>query len=85
MLSVDKPLESKVATLLVENRLAAGQHRFALVVIDADGNESAPDVLTVTVRADPDPRLRLHTPDTRTPAARTPVIRTPVDRPGGKP
>lgn len=75
VLSVGKPLELKTATLLVENRLAAGQHRFALVVIDAEGNESAPDLLTVTVRATLDPRIRL----------RTPVTRTPVARQGGKP
>ena len=69
VLSVGRPLESRLATLLVENRLAVGRHRFALVVIDNDGNESEPDVLTVTVRASLPP-IRL-----RTPAARPPVAR----------
>jgi hypothetical protein len=70
VLPIGKPLESKRATLLVENRLAAGQHRFALVVVDNDGNESAADVLTVTVRAVLAPPIRL---------------RTPVDRQGRNP
>lgn len=65
VLSVGKPLESKAATLLVENRLAAGLHRFALVVIDADGNESEPDVLTVAVRSPTAPPIRLRTPVAR--------------------
>ncbi len=70
VLAVGKPLDSKLATLLVENKLAAGQHRFALVVVDNDGNESAADVLTVTVRAVLAPPIRL-----RTPVAPTSVIR----------
>lgn len=65
VLSVGRPLESRLATLLVENRLAVGRHRFALVVIDNDGNESAPDVLTVTVRATLAPPIRLRTPVAR--------------------
>lgn len=65
VLSVGKPLESRAATLLVENKLAAGQHRFALVVIDNDGNESAADVLTVTVRTLFAPPVRLRTPVAR--------------------
>ncbi|HQC95210.1 MAG TPA: hypothetical protein PK306_05840, partial [Aquabacterium sp.] len=72
VLPLGRPLESKAATLLVENKLAAGQHRFALVVIDGDGNESAPDVLTVTVRSPTAPPIRL----------RTPVAPTPATRPG---
>ena len=75
VLPLGRPLESKAATLLVENKLAAGQHRFALVVIDNDGNESEPDVLTVTVRASLPPPIRL----------RTPVVRPPVARQGRKP
>lgn len=80
VLPIGQALESRLATLLVENRLAAGQHRFALVVVDDQGNESAPDVLTVTVRATLAPPIRL-----RTPATRTPATRTPVDRQGRKP
>lgn len=70
VLTVGKPLESKAATLLVENKLAAGRHRFALVVIDGDGNESAPDVLTVTVRPPLAPPIRPRTPVAPTPVAR---------------
>jgi hypothetical protein len=39
------------AQLLVENRLAAGQVRFRLVVIDDAGTESAPADIVVTVTA----------------------------------
>ena len=53
VLTVGQPLESRRPTLLVENKLAAGPHRFALVVIDDAGNESAPDVLVITVRRAP--------------------------------
>jgi hypothetical protein len=35
----------------VENALAAGTHRFMLVVVDTAGNESAPAVLEVRVNA----------------------------------
>ncbi len=75
VLAVGKPLESKLATLLVENRLGAGQHRFALVVVDNDGNESAADVLTVTVRAVLAPPIRLRTP------VAAPVVTAPVAPP----
>lgn len=83
VLAVGKPLESKLATLLVENKLAAGQHRFALVVVDNDGNESAADVLTVTVRAVLAPPIRLRTPGAA-PVA-TPPVAPPVARQGRTP
>lgn len=55
VLTIGQPLESRRPTLLVENKLAAGPHRFALVVVDEAGNESVPDVLVVTVRPAPAP------------------------------
>lgn len=50
VLTIGQPLETRRPTLLVENKLAAGSHRFALVVVDDAGNQSAPDELVVTVR-----------------------------------
>ncbi len=73
VLSVGQPLESKAPVLLVENKLAVGQHRFSLVVVDDSGNESAPDVLVVTVRRPGVPPVRPRSPS------------SPVLRPGAKP
>jgi hypothetical protein len=57
--TVDQPV------LLVENDLAAGQHRFQLVVVDDGGLESAPAELLVTVRRLVRPRDPIERPDIR--------------------
>lgn len=44
-----RPIATREPTLLVENPLVPGTHRFALVVVDAAGNESAPAVIEVQV------------------------------------
>lgn len=49
VLAVGKPLEQAQSELLVENKLAAGRHRFSLVVVNARGVASDPDVLVLTV------------------------------------
>ena len=49
-LTPGKPFTVAEPQLLVENRLAAGRHRFQLVVIDEAGLESEPAELLVTVR-----------------------------------
>lgn len=50
VLAPNQPIEQREPVLVVQNRLAVGAHRFALVVVNERGVESAPDVLTVTVR-----------------------------------
>lgn len=50
VLAVGKTVEQRTPTLLVENKLAVGRHRFSLVVVGGSGTESAPAVLEVTVR-----------------------------------
>ncbi|WP_457391037.1 hypothetical protein [Roseateles sp. P5_E1] len=49
VLPVGKPLEQEKPVLLVENKLAAGKHRFTLVVINDKGVESEPVSLDVSV------------------------------------
>ena len=49
VLAVGKPLEQDKPQLLVENKLAAGRHRFSLVVVNTRGVASDPDVLVVSV------------------------------------
>jgi hypothetical protein len=49
VLPVGKPLEQEKPVLLVENKLAAGKHRFTLVVINGQGVESEPVSLDVSV------------------------------------
>jgi hypothetical protein len=44
-----RPFSSRVPTLVVDNKLAVGRHTFQLVVVDDDGNQSAPHQLVVTV------------------------------------
>lgn len=74
VLAPNQPIEQREPVLVVQNRLATGAHRFALVVVNDRGVESAPDVLTVTVR-----RAVVVTPvDTRIDA---PVVRPPVAGP----
>lgn len=46
----NQPLEQREPVLVVQNRLAVGVHRFALVVVNDRGAESEPSVLSVTVR-----------------------------------
>jgi hypothetical protein len=45
-----RPFDSERPSVLVENPLAIGRHRFALTVVDGDGNESQPDELLLEVR-----------------------------------
>jgi len=49
VLPVGRPLEQDKPVLLVENKLAAGKHRFTLVVINDKGVESEAVSLDVTV------------------------------------
>jgi hypothetical protein len=44
------PFDTDRPTVVVENALAVGRHRFALIVIDGDGQESLPDELLVEVQ-----------------------------------
>lgn len=55
-LSPNQPLEQSTGTLLVENRLAAGRHRFSLVVVDDRGRTSEAALVVVVVQAITDPR-----------------------------
>jgi hypothetical protein len=52
-LTPGRPVTLPTPELLVENQLAAGTHRFRLVVIDDSGLESDPADLVVTVRRRP--------------------------------
>jgi hypothetical protein len=68
-----QPFITRTPTVLVENTLTVGTWIFQLVVVDDDGNQSAPQQLSVTVepaRRPPPPRP-LPTP--------TPI---PTPRPG---
>jgi hypothetical protein len=51
ILAPGQVLRSRAPTLLVENRLEAGDWRFRLTVVDDSGNESAPTDLVVRVAA----------------------------------
>lgn len=44
-----RPITTDQPFIDVDAGLSAGTHRFQLVVVDAQGNRSAPDVQTVTV------------------------------------
>jgi hypothetical protein len=73
-LAQGRPLDSDRPTVVVENALALGRHRFTLIVIDGDGNESQPDELVLEVRG--------RTIVTPTPGVLPPiVITTPPVRP----
>jgi hypothetical protein len=75
VMAPNQPIEVRTPTLLVENALAAGRHRFVLVVIDQRG-ESRPDIIEVEVR-----RGRVPPPIGPT----DPIVRTPTPRRGGGP
>ncbi len=45
-----RPIDSVRPTVLVENPLTIGRHRFALTVLDVAGIESKPDELVLEVR-----------------------------------
>jgi len=45
----NQPVVTRESSVVVENRLEPGRHRFRLVVVDDDGNESAPDEVVVVV------------------------------------
>ena len=49
VMAPNQPIELRTPALLVENALAVGRHRFALVVIDQRG-ESKPDIIEVEVQ-----------------------------------
>jgi hypothetical protein len=49
-LAQGRPFESDRPTVVVENALAIGRHRFTLIVIDGDGRESLPDELVLEVQ-----------------------------------
>lgn len=68
ILPVGKTLEQEKPVLLVENKLAAGKHRFTLVVVNEKGVESDPVSLDVSVGTGIVPRRPV-----------TPVV-TPIDR-----
>jgi hypothetical protein len=70
VMALNQPIEVRTPTLLVENALAAGRHRFALVVVDQRG-ESRPDIIEIEVR-----RSRLPPPIGPT----DPIVRTPTPR-----
>ena len=50
VLGINKPFDSQQPLLLVENKLAVGRHRFALVVVNERGVSSDPVQLVVAVR-----------------------------------
>jgi hypothetical protein len=50
VMAPNQPIEVRTPTLLVENALAFGRHRFALVVIDDRRRESRTDIIEVEVR-----------------------------------
>jgi hypothetical protein len=49
VLRPNQPLEQQTPVLVVRNDLAAGIHRFALVVVNDRGVASDPDVISVRV------------------------------------
>lgn len=49
-LAQGRPFDSDRPTVVVDNALALGRHRFTLIVIDGDGKESLPDELLVEVQ-----------------------------------
>lgn len=71
-LTLNKAFDSDGPVLKVENKLAAGKHRFSLVVIDAQGRSSEADLLVVTVQKvlapGPGPRIPPATPRRPVPA-----------------
>ena len=74
----NQPIEVRTPNLSVENELASGRHRFALVVID-DRRESAPDIIEIEVR-----RGRVPPPIDRTDPIRI-APASPRRRRGGNP
>jgi len=50
ILTTGRPFDAERPSVLVENPLAVGRHRFALTVVDGEGNESLPDELLLEVR-----------------------------------
>jgi len=50
VMTPNQPIEVRTPTLRVENALAVGRHRFALVVIDDRRIESRPDFIEIEVR-----------------------------------
>ena len=65
--TVNVPVDTASPTVVVEANpaapLAAGRHRFSLVVIDDSGNESAPDTVDVIVADRERPTAVLQGPD----------------------
>src|SRR5215207_1525617 len=76
-LTLGRVLRTREPTLLVENDLAPGRHRFQLTVVDDGGLESEPTELVVAVLARRGPSLPV--PPGRIPIGRVdPVVATPV-------
>ena len=49
-LALNKPFDTRDPGIVVDNALTVGRHRFALVVVDDQGNESKPVQHVVEVR-----------------------------------
>jgi len=73
VLELNKPFDSPDPKLVVQNRLAEGRHRFALVVVDERGRVSAADQVVVTVQPRAVPPV---VPPVRPPVR--PPIRPPI-------
>lgn len=54
VLKPNRPVTQTSPQLLIENDLPVGRYRFELVVIDDAGQESPPDLVTVTVISNSD-------------------------------
>lgn len=67
-----KPIETTAPKIEVDPGLLPGAYRFSLVVIDEEGNESRPDVLTVQIRPDRGQGPNIGRPDIRGPNIRGP-------------
>ncbi len=70
VLALNQPFESPRPNVVVENALAPGRHRFALTVIDDNGQQSATDQVVIEVR-------RVIVEPVLPPVAPPPVIRRP--------
>ncbi len=64
-----KPIETKAPKIEVDPDLSPGVYRFSLVVIDEQGNESRPDVLTIQIRPERGRGPNIRGPNIRGPNA----------------
>lgn len=72
-----KPIKTKESKIEVDPGLSPGTYQFSLVVIDEEGNESRPDVLTIQIRPDRGRGPNIAGPNIRGPNADRPNIRRP--------